>query len=146
HAYGKGRVVWGRPLGEILARLGAGPDCVIRGSSPQSRFASIHRAADGADLYFVSNQRYQTEQALCTFRTAGKQPELWHPDTGRLEPAPLYREQGGRTLVPLRLDPAGSVFVVFRRKAANADPWASVTRPGETQGSAFAALRRNTTK
>lgn len=133
HAYGKGRVVWGRPLGELLAQLGAGPDRTFRGSSPGSRFASIHRIVDGEDLYFVSNQRYQTEEVLCSFRRAGRQPELWHPDTGRIEPAPLYQVQGGRTVVPLRLDPAGSVFVLFRRKAAAGDAWASISGPGEAR-------------
>jgi len=34
----------------------------------------------------------------------------------------VWREQGGRTVVPLELDPAGSVFVVFRKAATAADP------------------------
>src|SRR5262249_6782696 len=56
-------------------------------------------------------------QVVCTFRVHGKAPELWHPDTGAIEPAPVWRERAGATSVPLRLDPAGSVFVVFRRPA-----------------------------
>jgi hypothetical protein len=46
---------------------------------------------------------------------SGKTPELWHPDTGRIETAPVYEARGGRTSLPLRFEPAGSVFVVFRR-------------------------------
>jgi hypothetical protein len=46
---------------------------------------------------------------------SGKVPELWHPDTGAIERAPVYSEKDGVTTVPLRFDPSGSVFVVFRR-------------------------------
>jgi len=35
-----------------------------------------------------------------------------------MEKAPVFIEQNGRTTVPLHLDPAGSVFVVFRQPAA----------------------------
>jgi hypothetical protein len=52
------------------------------------------------------------------FRVSGKMPELWYPDTGRIEEAPVWREVDGRTIVPLHFDPAGSVFVVFRKPAA----------------------------
>ncbi len=44
----------------------------------------------------------------------GKKPELWHPDTGKIETAD-YRIEGGRTIVALRMEPEGSVFIVFRK-------------------------------
>ena len=77
--------------------------------------AYIHRVVEGADVYFVSNQKEVSTEVACTFRVAGKQPELWHADTGLMEKAPMFTEQDGRTTVPLRFDPAGSVFVVFRQ-------------------------------
>jgi len=43
-------------------------------------------------------------------------PELWHADTGHIEPAD-YRISGGRTIVSLKLDPWDAVFVVFRGSA-----------------------------
>ena len=52
-----------------------------------------------------------------SFRVEGKEAELWHPDTGLIEPAE-YQIENGRTNVPLHFDPVGSVFVVFRNKAA----------------------------
>jgi hypothetical protein len=42
------------------------------------------------DIYFVSNQRRQSDSAECTFRVSGKIPELWHPDTGAIETAPVW--------------------------------------------------------
>jgi hypothetical protein len=49
-----------------------------------------------------------------TFRVSGKAPELWHADTGAVEPA-SYRFADGTTIVPLHLDPNEAVFVVFRK-------------------------------
>ena len=48
---------------------------------------------------------------------AGKEAELWHPDTAKIEPAD-YTIADGRTTVPLHLAERESVFVVFRRTAA----------------------------
>lgn len=45
-------------------------------------------------------------------------PELWDPLTGRTQEILTWREENGRTLVPLHFEPEGSLFVVFRKKAA----------------------------
>src|SRR5262249_49504016 len=46
------------------------------------------------------------------------------------EDAPVYEEKAGRVTVPLHFDPAGSVFVVFRRPGRGAPHLASVTHVG----------------
>jgi hypothetical protein len=69
---------------------------------------------------------------VATFRIEGKQPELWWPDTGRVEPAAVFRREAGGTSVPLRLDPSGSVFVVFRRPVGRFDPVVAATRDGQS--------------
>jgi hypothetical protein len=61
----------------------------------------------------------------------GKRPELWWPDTGRTEIVAVYDEREGSTLIPLTLDPCGSVFVLFRAGAAPlADRVVSIRREG----------------
>jgi len=119
HRFGLGRVVWGQPLERVLWQLGVKPDLAYR--PPSARLKFIHRRVGNADLYFVSNQRPRVEEVEVTFRVKGKVPELWHPDTGKIEPAPLYREVNDRIAVPLRFEPAGSVFVVFRERAGKGD-------------------------
>ncbi len=126
--------LWGKGIkdqsaSEALAALGLPPDFEAEGASvsaPAAKakkgkapasMAYIHRVAEGADIYFVSNQKEAATEVACTFRVAGRQPELWHPDTGVMEKAPVFAEADGRTTVPLRFDPAGSVFVVFRDRA-----------------------------
>ena len=113
YKYGTGKVVWGRPLAQVLAELDLPPDFESPAKTG-ARLEFIHRRDGQADIYFVSNQRSRFDTADCTFRVSGKLPELWQPETGRLELAPVWREEKGRTLVSLTFEPAGSVFVVFR--------------------------------
>ncbi len=117
NADGKGCIVWGKSLADVFAAQNLPPDFEFTGS----KLAYAHRVAGDADIYFVSNQRRQFDSADCTFRVSGKIPELWHPDTGVIEPAPIWSAQDGRTKVRLNFDPAGSVFVIFRRAAGDAD-------------------------
>lgn len=126
HAYGKGHVIWGRPLADVLAAQNLKPDFESTSKSRVSRICYTHRVDKGADIYFVSNQRREFDSVDCTFRVSGKIPELWHPDTGVIEPAPVWNSEDGRTKVRLDLDPAGSVFVIFRHAATPPDHVVSV--------------------
>jgi len=118
---GKGRVVWGKTLADIFAEQNLKPDFEFQGDSAETHLAYAHRIAGEADIYFVSNQRRQFDSAGCTFRVSGKLPELWHPETGLIEPAPVWSAQAGRATVRLDFEPAGSVFVIFRHAADSAD-------------------------
>ncbi len=91
----------------------------------------IHRRIGGADVYFVANGSTEGCEATCSFRIAGRQPELWHPESGSIAPLAAYEEKDGCTRVPLRLGPTESVFVVFRRPAEAATRLVSVTRNGQ---------------
>jgi hypothetical protein len=116
HAYGKGRVIWGRTLRDILQSRGIGPDFSFKGQDDETDFDSIHRREGEIDIYFVSNRNSRWDEAECLFRVHGKAPELWIPDTGQILRPAVYREVSGGTELPLRLAPSGSVFVVFRDK------------------------------
>jgi len=118
NAVGKGRVIWGQLLATVFSLQNLKPDFDFTSDSPAAHLAYAHRVTDNADIYFVSNQRTQDVTADCTFRVSGKTPELWHPDTGVIEHAPVWRVENGRTIVSLTFDPAGSVFVIFREPAS----------------------------
>ena len=96
-------------LEKVLGDMGLRPDFISR-----PRLRHIHRIVDGADVYFVANPQPYTVDAVCAFRVTGRQPELWHPDSGAMEGAAVYEDRDGTTRLPIRLDPSGSVFVVFR--------------------------------
>lgn len=75
---------------------------------------SIHRLDGNTDIYFVANRGERLLNADCTFRVAGKTPELWDPLTGERRTLTDFSEEDGRTVVPLRFEPQQSWFVVFR--------------------------------
>jgi hypothetical protein len=118
NAYGKGAVVWGRPLADVLGRLGTPPDFDCHQMVVGDQIRYIHRSVGGDDVYFVASGIGETRRFLCTFRQKGKRPEFWWPDTGRIEPVTVYDEVRDGTRIPLSLDPYGSVMVVFRAEDA----------------------------
>ncbi len=119
-SYGKGNLYWERPQ-DVLKKLGVEPDVIVeaegenRGKFPINY---IHRTTEEAEIYFVSSSLEKPSSGLLSFRVSDKQPEFWYPDSGRIEVCTVYEQKNGRTLVPMVFDPAGSVFVVFRDKAA----------------------------
>jgi len=112
---GKGMVVWGLPLSEVLASMNVPKDFEYS-RALDANLSWIHRRAGDADIYFVANQTDNFQEVDARFRVNGKEAELWHPDTGDIEPAG-YVIANDRTTVQLHLDPRESVFVVFRRAA-----------------------------
>lgn len=116
HTVGKGRVTWGKPLEQVFGELNLPPDFLFQSRDADSDIVYCHRQLGDTDIYFVSNQRQHFDQPECSFRVTGKAPELWNAENDIIQPAPVWREEGGRTILPLQLDPSGSVFVVFRAK------------------------------
>ena len=123
HQLERGRVIWGRPLTDVLASLSLPPDFESTSRSGDAPLVTIHRrllhVGRDADVYFVSNQRRTREDVVCTFRVAGRQPELWDPVTGAQSPCAVFSVEGNRTHVPLQLGPSGSAFIVFREPASS---------------------------
>jgi hypothetical protein len=115
---GKGRVVWGWSPAATLAAANIEKDFeYVRGLD--ARVAWLHRHSPDADIYYVANLTDRAREFDARFRVAGREAELWHPDTGAIAPAD-YTITGDRTVVPLRLAEREAVFVVFRRKATAA--------------------------
>ncbi|GAB4034870.1 glycosyl hydrolase [Spirosoma gilvum] len=114
---GKGRVFWGNPMSAVLNALSIKPDVEVTSRSGDAPITWIHRRVGDAHVYFLANQRRTAEETVCTFRIAGKQPELWDASTGKMTPIPICETLAGHTRVPVQLDPSGSAFVVFRTSA-----------------------------
>ncbi|SPE37413.1 Glycoside hydrolase family 2 sugar binding (fragment) [Candidatus Sulfopaludibacter sp. SbA6] len=117
HLYGKGKVIWGQPLPAILTAEHIDKD-FESSSALDSNMSWIHRQAGDTDIYFVANRSDGAQNTEARFRVSGREAELWHPDTGKIEPAG-YTIANGRTTVPLDLAERESLFVVFRRPAAS---------------------------
>lgn len=129
-SYGAGKVYTGRSVAEALAAIQAVPDFEYTKPQNDTNLLFVHRRLTDGDAYWVDNRNNRVEDLTATFRVQGKAPELWYPETGKMVPA-SYRMNGGRTVVPLTLQPNEAVFVVFR-KAATAES-RILPRPIETK-------------
>ncbi len=128
-AYDKGKVYAGQTIGQALAALRVEPDFEYTKPRADTKLLFVHRKLADGDIYWVNNRNKRMETLEASFRVQGKDAELWHADTGEVEPAP-YLIANGRTTVPLRLEPYDAVFVVFRKPAAT--PARATTREIET--------------
>lgn len=121
HRHGLGRVIWGRPLRDVLAEAGTGPDFAFS-ATDHGAIDFIHRKTPDADIYFVSNQQDCWQRGTATFRIQNRAPEVWCPVSGRAERQYVYQQTPGGVAVPLELEPHGSTFVVFRTADATLPP------------------------
>jgi hypothetical protein len=113
---GAGKVLLGGNVTHALTALGIQPDVTFTNAGKENSFRWIHRRTDTADFFFIANQLAEENQVACTFRVAGAQPELWHPETGRITTLPVYKSTAdGRIEVPLKFGPTEAFFVVFRK-------------------------------
>ena len=103
---------------EALNRLGVAPDFLSDENDAERGAVYIHRCNATADWYFTALGNDVPHTFEASYRITGCSPELWDPVTGRRRPAPVWREENGRTIVRLSFPPSGSCFVVFRRKPA----------------------------
>ena len=113
HRYGQGRVIWGKSFAEIARDLDLSPDFDCQTGRDDAQVHYIHRRLGEADIYFVANALLRDETIRARFRVGDKVPQLYCPDTGEVMATAYYRQGEGSVEVPLHLDPAGSVFVVF---------------------------------
>ncbi len=127
------RVWTGVGIGEALQRLGLAPDVEWSSERGDTAVSWQHRRLAEGDLFFIGNKQRAVENLTLSLRAmAGRQPELWWPESGRRERLAVYSNDGDRALVPLRLEPSESVFVLLR-DAAEPVPAAAtaVTRDGQ---------------
>jgi Glycosyl hydrolases family 2, sugar binding domain. len=113
--YGKGEIMNGLTMEEVFEIINTVPDCKL----PEDNSIHYgHRKMDGIDIYFVSNQANEVKEIYPEFRVTGKQPELWDATTGSIRDLPAYEQKEESTLVPIKLAPYESAFIVFRNPAS----------------------------
>lgn len=127
---GKGKIYAGLTVAEALACSKITLDFEYTKPQPDTELLFVHRKLGDMDIYWVNNRNDRVENIETTFKVKGKIPELWHPETGKIEEV-SYQIADGRTTVPLRMEPNGALFVVFRKKAQRSSH--KTTHPVETR-------------
>ena len=127
---GQGKVFAGMTAADAVKALKIEPDFEYSKPQPDTLLMFVHREVSDGEIYWVDNRHDRDENVEVSFRVTGKAPELWHADTGVIEPA-SYRIVNGRTVVPLPLNGDDAVFVVFRKPATA--PSLTIADKKETQ-------------
>jgi hypothetical protein len=122
--YGKGRVIWGRPVSEILSEIGLEADVIISGTKNNIRWN--HRRDGDNDYYFLTNLNNNPSHFTAKFGISGKIPELWFPETGIITEPGIWKQGKGNIEVDIKLRNNESVFIVFRKQGRR-DPVTSIT-------------------
>jgi hypothetical protein len=99
-------------VAEVLGKMDVPPDF-----ESDANLRYTHRIDGDTDIYFIANPADQPVVANCAFRVTGKRPEVWDPMTGEVRSAGRSVVKDKRTRMQLSLEPCGSVFVVFGKKA-----------------------------
>lgn len=131
--YGKGRICQGATLEEIFAELKLGPAVRVEGAAglvcaaagngrigigEKGGIVFKHRAAEGHEMFLLANTSDKPAEFTASLRVSGRRPELWNPVTGEIRTAAAFRQENGRTLIPLRLAPSESIHVIFSEAIA----------------------------
>lgn len=130
------RDLWANPrvmanvgITKAIRARGIMPDFTFVGRRSDAALSWQHRKLPDGDLYFIGNRQRRVEEVVASFRgMGGRQPEIWRPETGERTVAVVFAKSGDRALVPLRLEPAESVFVLFRGPALESEH--SLTKDG----------------
>jgi hypothetical protein len=113
---GKGNVYAGQSAAEVLKALNIDTDFNYTRPQSNTNLLYVHRTTPEGEIYWVNNRNDRAENLDATFRVEGKAAEIWHPETGKTEPA-SYSIKNGQTTVSLHLEPNDAIFVVFQKKA-----------------------------
>jgi hypothetical protein len=114
---GRGRIYGTADLRAVLNAEHIAPDVEVRGARPGDTFMSVHRRTDNADIYFISNRQSSARQLQLTLRVSGKLPQLWHAESGRVEPL-AYQMTPDGIRIALALNANEADFIVLRGAAA----------------------------
>jgi len=121
------KVMTGINLTQAFERLDVTPDIALPADVRWK-----HRSSGNTDIYFLSNPSPATRTETISFRINDRAPELWWPESGKIQAIADYRLIDGRLHVPVSIDPQGSVFVVFR-KPLTADQVTTPQNPGSLE-------------
>jgi hypothetical protein len=120
--YGKGKVVWGKTVRDVLHQKGITPDLYFKTVKQNDSIDFIHRRTGDADIYFIRNKGRNPLAGTCTFRVKNKQPEWWDAESGATIPITKFSAGKEGTTIPLNLAAQSSAFIIFQKPVAFKTP------------------------
>lgn len=124
---GKGKVLGGFSMEEVVRELGLAPDMTYERSSSGIDIRFVHRKEGDLQWYWLLNRTDAAEDVRIRLHISGYEPEVWDAVTGTIV-KPSYFMDGDYTSVVLHFDPYDALFVVFRKKTSTTSFDAPVTQ------------------
>jgi hypothetical protein len=115
NSYGRGKMISGLPLAEVIKHLNIIPDLTTNTQDPKE-IMYIHKRLDDMDIYFVFNQQNRAFNREILFRVANKTPEIWNAENGAVTKPAVYSIEKNQTRLPVSFKPYESKIFVFRNK------------------------------
>ncbi|RKD15228.1 DNA-binding protein [Pelobium manganitolerans] len=75
-----------------------------------------HRSAGNEEIYFISNQQEKERLLTFSFRHTAAQAQFYDPVWDKWSPVNQLTTQNNRSIIPIKLAPAQSLFVVFNNQ------------------------------
>jgi len=115
HSYGKGKMISGRPVAEVLNQLSIFPDLTTNTQDPKE-IMYIHKKLPEMDIYFVFNQQNRVLNREVLFRISGKTPEIWNAENGDIKKPAIYSIEENQTRIPVSFQPYESKIFIFKNE------------------------------
>lgn len=112
HIFGKGKVIWGKPIETVLNEINAIPGFQAE-KTDFLNLQYIHKKLGSADLYFVANQQNSELTRECVFRIKNKIPQIWNAQNGTVEKVTNYSNENNLVRIPVTFKPYESLIFVF---------------------------------
>lgn len=111
--FGKGKVYWGMPLAEVLAKQNIKPDADFKsGNTVTDKVYFAHRRLGDRDIYFLNNHSKNVFKDSIRLRTTATNAEYWDPTTGKQYVLPVTASGKEGLLLDVVLQPNESGFIV----------------------------------
>lgn len=126
---GKGKVIYGKSINQILAEKNVKPDLKIESGNSDLSLDFIHRRDNNTDIYYLANLKEKSDCATLSFRVSGKIPQIWNSVDGTVVDQRVYVDDGERIHIPCSFDPFESLFIVFKEAKEKRPSVVSVMGP-----------------
>jgi hypothetical protein len=110
--YGKGKVVWGKSVKQVLTERKVEPDFLFTSKTDTALLDYIHRSTVKEDIYFIRNTRNASLDYELSFRGNLKNVQLWNAVDGSMKNVSASQSKN-RTVIKLRFEPFESFFIIF---------------------------------
>lgn len=114
-----GKLIKGVYSDETFEKLGIERDLDVKEASGEyaKNIAYTHRVDGSDDIYFISNQEEKERILEFSFRRQSDAIEFYDAVTNQTWSAKSFKFENGRTILPIKLVPNASLFVIFNRSA-----------------------------